>query len=192
MPRQKAETTTKANSSSAKLGFEETLWKAADEQRGHMDAAEYKHVVLGLIFLKYISDAFEEIYDKLLQDEYADPEDRDEYLAENIFWVPKEARWSYLQDNAKKPEIGKLVDDGMAAIEKENPSLKGVLSKDYGRPDLDKTLLGRLIDLIGTIGLGDAVSRSKDILGRVYEYFLGQFASTEGKKAVSFTPLPVL
>jgi len=143
MPRQKAETTTKANSSSAKLGFEETLWKAADEQRGHMDAAEYKHVVLGLIFLKYISDAFEEIYDKLSQDEYADPEDRDEYLAENIFWVPKEARWSYLQDNAKKPEIGKLVDDGMAAIEKENPSLKGVLSKDYGRPDLDKTLLGR-------------------------------------------------
>jgi len=193
MPRQKAETTTKANSSSAKLGFEETLWKAADEQRGHMDAAEYKHVVLGLIFLKYISDAFEEIYDKLLQDEYADPEDRDEYLAENIFWVPKEARWSYLQDNAKKPEIGKLVDDGMAAIEKENPSLKGVLSKDYGRPDLDKTLLGRLIDLIGTIGLGDAASRSKDILGRVYEYFLGQFASAEGKKGGQFyTPTCVV
>ncbi|GFE69004.1 class I SAM-dependent DNA methyltransferase [Chroococcus sp. FPU101] len=191
MPRSKAETP-KANSS-AKLGLEEILWKAADEQRGHMDAADYKHVVLGLIFLKYISDAFEEIYDKLFEDEYANPEDRDEYLAENIFWVPLEARWSYLQSNAKKPEIGKLVDDGMAAIEKENPSLKGVLPKDYGRPDLDKTLLGRLIDLIGTMGLGDAANRSKDILGRVYEYFLGQFASAEGKKGGQFyTPTCVV
>lgn len=191
MPRrQKAET---KNSSSARLGFEETLWKAADEQRGHMDAADYKHVVLGLIFLKYISDAFEEIYNKLKEDEYADPEDRDEYLAENIFWVPFEARWFYLQSNAKKPEIGQLVDDGMVAIEKENPSLKGVLPKDYGRPDLDKTLLGRLIDLISTIGLGDAANRSRDILGRVYEYFLGQFASAEGKKGGQFyTPTCVV
>jgi type I restriction enzyme M protein len=184
MARKKTEAEKASNS--AKLGFEEKLWRAADEQRGHLDAADYKHVALGLIFLKYISDAFGELYDKLSADEYADPEDRDEYLAENIFWVPKEARWSYLQSNAKKPEIGKLVDDGMVAIEKENPSLKGVLPKDYGRPDLDKSLLGRLIDLIGTIGLGDAENRSKDILGKVYEYFLGQFASAEGKKGGQF------
>jgi type I restriction enzyme M protein len=174
------------NNNGAKLGFEETLWLAADKQRGHMDAAEYKHVVLGLIFLKYISDAFGELYDILANQPYANPEDRDEYTADNIFWVPKEARWSYLQANAKQPNIGTLLDEAMDAIEKENPSLKGVLPKDYGKPALDKRLLGELIDLISKIGLGDEENRSKDILGRVYEYFLGQFASAEGKKGGQF------
>lgn len=158
-----------------------------------MDAAEYKHVVLGLIFLKYISDAFQEWYDALKAETDADPEDRDEYTAENVFWVPAKARWAQLQRNAKQPTIGKAIDDAMVAIEKENPSLRGVLSKDYGRPDLDKTRLGELIDLIGTIGLGDRESRSKDILGRVYEYFLGQFADREGKKGGEFyTPRSVV
>ncbi len=193
----------KQTSAGANLGFEAKLWAAADKLRGHMDAAEYKHVVLGLIFLKYISDAFEERH-RLLINATADPqseyyvreeaaryevaEDRDEYTAENIFWVPKEARWSYLQAHAKQPTIGRLIDDAMVAIEKENPSLslKGVLPKDYARPSLDKQRLGELVDLIGTIGLGDAENRSKDILGRVYEYFLGQFASAEGKKGGEF------
>jgi type I restriction enzyme M protein len=170
----------------ANLGFEQQLWQMADKLRGHMDSAEYKHVVLGLIFLKYISDAFQERYEALKKEPHADPEDRDEYTAENVFWVPKVARWPRLQDNAKQPTIGKLIDDAMVAIEKENPSLKGVLSKDYARPSLDKHRLGELIDLIGKIGLGDKESRSKDILGRVYEYFLGQFASAEGKKGGEF------
>jgi len=166
----------------ANLGFEQTLWAAADKLRGNMDAAEYKHVVLGLIFLKYISDAFQEHFDHLKKEPHADPEDRDEYSGENIFWVPKAARWSRLQASAKQPAIGKLIDEAMLAIEKENPSLKGVLPKEYARESLDKHRLGELIDLIGTIGLGDKESRSKDILGRVYEYFLGQFAAAEGKK----------
>ncbi len=188
-------------SKGANLGFEQKLWAAADKLRGHMDAAEYKHVVLGLIFLKYISDAFEErrswlgrqtsdpASDYYLAEEqarYQVLEDRDEYTAENVFWVPKEARWDYIQGKAKQTTIGKVIDDAMVAIEKENPSLKGVLPKDYARPALDKQRLGELIDLIGTIGLGDRESRSKDILGRVYEYFLGQFASAEGKKGGEF------
>ncbi len=176
----------KSNGNGANLGFEQKLWQAADKMRGHMDSAEYKHVVLGLIFLKYISDAFEERRQALLKEQGADPEDRDEYTAENVFWVPKQARWGHLQANAKKPEIGKVLDDAMVAIEKENPQLKGVLPKDYARPALDKQRLGELIDLIGTIGLGDAENRSKDILGRVYEYFLSQFASAEGKKGGEF------
>jgi type I restriction enzyme M protein len=176
----------KKSNNGANLGFEQQLWQMADKLRGHMDAGEYKHVVLGLIFLKYISDAFQERYDALKKELHADPEDRDEYTAENVFWVPKIARWPRLQDNAKQPTIGKLIDDAMVAIEKENPSLKGVLSKDYARPSLDKHRLGELIDLIGKIGLGDKDSRSKDILGRVYEYFLGQFASAEGKKGGEF------
>jgi type I restriction enzyme M protein len=174
------------SSNGAKLGFEQKLWAAADKLRGHMDAAEYKHVVLGLIFLKYISDAFEERHQALLKDKNADPEDRDEYLAENIFWVPKQVRWSFIQGKAKRPEIGTVIDNAMTDIEKTNPQLKGVLSKDYSRPALDKQRLGELIDLIGTIGLGDKENRSKDILGRVYEYFLGQFASAEGKKGGEF------
>ncbi len=170
----------------ANLGFEQKMWQAADKLRGHMDAADYKHVVLGLIFLKYISDAFQERYEKLKKEPHADPEDRDEYAAENIFWVPKKARWVFLQDKAKQTKIGTLTDEAMDAIEKDNPSLKGVLPKDYARESLDKHRLGELIDLIGTIGLGDKESRSKDILGRVYEYFLGQFAAAEGKKGGQF------
>src|SRR5208337_870285 len=170
----------------ANLGFEEKLWAAADKMRGHMDAGEYKHVAIGLIFLKYISDAFQERYDAIKKEPHADPEDRDEYMGHNVFWVPPEARWDKLQAAAKSPEIGKVVDGAMDAIEKENHSLKGVLSKDYARPALDKTRLGELIDLIGTIELvardeaglfGPKDHRSKDLLGRVYEYFLGRFAA---------------
>lgn len=175
------------------LGFEEKLWAAADKMRGHMDSGEYKHVVLGLIFLKYISDAFEEKHAKLTKEDLADPEDKDEYKADNIFWVPKEARWKGLQANAKQPTIGKLIDEAMTSIERENPSLRGVLAKDYSRPSLDKTRLGELIDLIGTIGLGTEEHRSQDILGRVYEYFLGRFASAEGKGGGEFyTPRSVV
>lgn len=177
----------------ANLGFENDLWAAADKMRGHMDSAEYKHVALGLIFLKYISDAFREMQEKLTKEEYADPEDRDEYKAENVFWVPKEARWSFLQNNAKQPTIGKIVDDAMVAIEKDNPVLKGVLPKDYARPALDKQRLGELIDLISNIELRDKENRSRDILGRVYEYFLGKFANAEGKGGGEFyTPRSVV
>lgn len=183
----------KNNSNGANLGFEQTLWKSADKLRNNMDAAEYKHVVLGLIFLKYISDAFSELHESLTKEAGADPEDPDEYLAENVFWVPEVARWKYLQKNAKKPEIGKLIDDAMDAIEKDNSSLKGVLPKNYAREALDKQRLGELIDLIGTIGLGYKENKSKDVLGRVYEYFLGQFASAEGKKGGQFyTPRSIV
>jgi len=177
--------------------LEKQLWKAADKLRKNIDAAEYKHVVLGLIFLKYISDAFEGLYEKLQkgEGEYAgsDPEDRDEYKAENVFFVPPEARWSYLQSKAKQPEIGKFVDNAMDAIEKENPSLKGVLPKVFARGNLDPTSLGGLIDLVGNIALGDVKARSADILGHVFEYFLGQFALAEGKKRGQFyTPRSVV
>jgi type I restriction enzyme M protein len=221
----------KANSS-ANIGFEAKLWQAADKLRSNMDAAEYKHVVLGLIFLKYISDSFEEHHAKLVEGvgEYAgaNPEDSDEYKAENVFWVPPGARWTYLQNSAKQPEIGKIVDDAMVAIERDNPRLKGVLPKEYARPALDKHRLGELIDLIGTIQLtgrdaspqasqkssaeiptdlsdlpmaaetpsrpyGTKSHKSVDLLGRVYEYFLGQFASAEGKKGGQFyTPQSVV
>ncbi len=179
----------------ANLGFERELWQAADAMRSNMDAAEYKHVVLGLIFLKYISDAFEEQRARLEAERAlgADPEDPDEYRAVNSFWVPQEARWAVLQANAKQPTIGKVVDDAMLAIERDNPTLKGVLPKDYAHPRLDKARLGQLIDLVGNIGLGDKANRSKDILGRVYEYFLSQFASAEGKKGGQFyTPRSVV
>src|SRR3989442_48107 len=173
-------------SNGANLGFEDKLWKAVDKMRSNMDAAEYKHVVLGLLFLKYISDAFVEVHEQLKKDPTSDPEDVDEYVSRRVFWVPKEARWDYLAKNAKKPEIGKVVDDAMDAIERDNRSLKGVLVKNYARPGLDKRRLGELIDLVGTIGLGDKENRSKDILGRVSEYFLGQFAAAEGKKGGQF------
>jgi type I restriction enzyme M protein len=175
-------------SNGASLGFEDKLWQAANKLRNNMDAAEYKRVALGLIFLKYISDTFEEKH-QILEAEKAngaDPEDPDEYLMDNIFWVPKEARWSKLQSNARQANIGNLVDDAMIAIERDNPVLKGVLQKIYARPNLDKQRLGDLIDLVGTIGLGDKQNRSLDVLGRVYEYFLGQFASAEGKKGGQF------
>ena len=181
--------------STATIGFEAKLWLAADKLRNNMDAAEYKHVVLGLIFLKYISDTFEEHCAKLIAGEGdcagANPEDPDEYRAENVFWVPSEARWSHLQANAKQPIIGKVVDDAMVAIERDNPRLKGVLPKDYARPALDKHRLGELIDLIATISLtaaseGEKTHRSVDLLGRVYEYFLTRFASAEGKNGGQF------
>ncbi|MBP8042880.1 MAG: SAM-dependent DNA methyltransferase [Bacteroidales bacterium] len=177
--------------------LEKTLWQAADKLRKNMDAAEYKHIVLGLIFIKYISDAFEEMHTKLIDGEGqyagADPEDPDEYRAENVFYVPPQARWNYLLTRAKLPSVGKDVDDAMDAIEKDNATLKGVLPKQYARTNLDRNSLGALIDLIGNIALGDTVSRSKDTLGRVYEYFLGQFALAEGKKGGQFyTPASIV
>jgi type I restriction enzyme M protein len=181
------------NNGRGDLGFEATLWQAADKLRGNLDSGEYKHVVLGLIFLKYISDAFDEARAQVAADPEGEPEDRDEYASRNVFWVPLPARWEFLQAKAKDPDIGKLLDDAMEAIEHDNPRLKSVLPKDYARPALDKRRLGELIDLIGTVGLGDAENRSKDIIGRVYEYFLGQFASAEGKKGGEFyTPRPVV
>src|SRR5438046_4450615 len=193
----RARSTSPSDSNSANIGFEQKLWLAADKLRSNMDAAEYKHVVLGLIFLKYISDSFQEHHAKLIagEGEYAgaNPEDPDEYRAVNIFWVPAASRGTYLQNSAKQPTIGKIVDDAMVAIERDNPRLKGILPKDYARPALDKNRLGELIDLIGTIGLGDKATRSKDILGRVYEYFLSQFARAEGKKGGQFyTPQSVV
>ncbi|MEK7476069.1 MAG: class I SAM-dependent DNA methyltransferase [Candidatus Coatesbacteria bacterium] len=178
-----------AQRTGANLGFEAKLWLAADKLRNNMDAAEYKHVVLGLIFLKYVSDAFEERRQQLVVDKKkgADSEEPDEYRMANVFWVPKEARWPHLLANAKQPSIGRLIDDAMAAIERANKdTLKGVLPRDYGRPSLDKQRLGELMDLIGTITLGDRASRSTDVLGRVYEYFLSEFASAEGKKGGQF------
>ncbi|MEJ5245216.1 MAG: class I SAM-dependent DNA methyltransferase [Bacteroidota bacterium] len=170
--------------------LEKQLWKAADKLRKNIDAAEYKHVVLGLIFLRYISDAFEELHAKLKsgKGEYAgaDPEDKDEYKAENVFYVPEKARWSYLQSRAKQPTIGKEIDEAMDAIEKENPSLKDVLPKVYARGNIDPTSLGGLIDLISNIALGEAKARCADILGHVFEYFLGEFAIAEGKKGGQF------
>ncbi|MDD3195396.1 MAG: class I SAM-dependent DNA methyltransferase [Paludibacter sp.] len=167
--------------------LEKTLWATADKLRNNMDAAEYKHIVLGLIFLKYISDSFEQLHDKLKADKLSDPEDKDEYLAENVFYVPPTARWSYLQhQRAKLPTIGKDIDDAMDAIEKDNPSLKGVLPKDYARPSLDKKRLGELVDLIGNVGFNQPGHNSKDLLGRVYEYFLGMFADAEGKRGGQF------
>lgn len=184
---------TKKEDNGVKLGFEEKLWLAADKLRSNMDASDYKHVVLGLIFLKYISDSFEEKHKELSEDKNSDPEDRDEYLSVNVFWVPKNARWDFLKSNAKDPSIGTLVDDAMLAIEKENLTIKGVLPKDYARPALDKTRLGELIDLFSNIPLGDKHSRSKDILGRVYEYFLGKFAMKEGQNSGQYyTPRSIV
>lgn len=174
--------------------LEKTLWATADKLRNNMDAAEYKHIVLGLIFLKYISDSFIEVYNELITDELSDPEDKDEYMAKNVFFVPSMARWNYLQlERAKLPTIGKDIDDAMEVIEKENPSLKGVLPKDYARPALDKTRLGELIDLIGNVGFTQKGHNSKDILGQVYEYFLGMFADAEGKRGGQFyTPQSIV
>jgi len=183
------------NGSAATLGFEAKLWAAADALRNNMDAAEYKHVVLGLIFLKYISDAFEAKHAELVSQKTkgADPEDPDEYRATSIFWVPKETRWAHLKANAPQPTIGRVVDDAMSAIERDNTSLKGVLPKEYARPGLDKQRLGQLINLVSDIGLGSPADRAKDILGRVYEYFLSKFASAEGKKGGQFyTPSRVV
>jgi type I restriction enzyme M protein len=170
--------------------LEKKLWKAADKLRKNMDAAEYKHVVLGLIFLKYISDAFDELYQKLKEGkgeyEGANPEDKNEYTAGKVFYVPQSSRWTWLQGRAKLTTIGKDVDDAMDAIEKDNPSLRGVLPKVYAQEKLDKQSLGGLIDLVGSAALGTKEAQSKDVLGRVYEYFLGEFALAEGKKGGQF------
>ena len=182
-----------ANNNNADLGLEAQLWAAADKLRGNMEASDYKHVVLGLIFLKYISDAFDAKRAELLTEELADAEDPEEYLAENVFWVPKEARWSHLQATAKQTTIGKNIDDAMLAIEATNASLKGVLPKDYARPALNRVMLGELIDLVSGIGMAREAHRSRDILGRVYEYFLGGFAGAEGKRGGEFyTPRSVV
>jgi type I restriction enzyme M protein len=187
MPKAKQSSTAPTNDG-AIVGYEARLWQMADALRGSMDAAEYKHVVLGLIFLKYISDAFEAQHAQLEVEQVqgADPEDPDEYRALNIFWVPPEARWAHLQAQARQPTIGERVDDAMTGIERDNAALKGVLPKDYARPALDKERLGQLIDLISNIRIGDEASRAKDVLGRIYEYFLSQFASAEGKKGGEF------
>jgi type I restriction enzyme M protein len=199
MPRVKAAAASNSKPARAKknnggdLGFEATLWSAADTLRGSMDASEYKHPVLGLIFLKYISDAFEELHAQLAADRESDPEDRDEYTARNVFWVPPAARWSQIAAQAKSPQIGEIVDKAMIAIEHDNRRLRGVLPKEYARPSLGSTRLGALIDLVNGIGLGDAEARKHDVIGRVYEYFLGRFANAEGKAGGEFyTPRSVV
>jgi len=168
------------------LGYEDKLWLAADKLRGSMDSSEYKHVALGLIFLKYVSDAFEEKYNELVNEDLADPEDQDEYTSENVFWVPKIARWNEIKKYANTAEIGKIIDLAMEAIEKENPSLKGVLNKNYSRPELDKTRLGELVTLFSNLEVGTDKAKEMDMLGRVYEYFLSKFASSEGKGGGEF------
>ncbi|MDD5083336.1 MAG: class I SAM-dependent DNA methyltransferase [Candidatus Moranbacteria bacterium] len=185
------------NNTQKSESFEKILFRSADKLRKNMDAAEYKHIVLGLIFLKYISDSFEELYEKIKLGEGdfagANPEDADEYRAENVFFVPQIARWTFLHTRAKQPTIGKDLDNAMEAIEKENPTLKGILPKVYARPNLDKTALGGLIDLVGNIAIGTEAAKSKDLLGRVYEYFLGEFANAEGKKGGQFyTPKSIV
>jgi type I restriction enzyme M protein len=192
MPKEKTTTRKRARPHQVR-SIEAMLWEAANKLRGSIDAAAYKHVVLGLIFLKYISDAFEAHREKLQSEPYANPEDPDEYRADNIFWVPPEARWSHLQKNARQPNIAELVDQAMEAIERDNPSLKGVLPKEYARLPLDPSRLGQLIDLFSNIRIGGDDNHAHDILGRVYEYFLGQFASAEGKKGGEFyTPRSVV
>ncbi|MBS5936804.1 class I SAM-dependent DNA methyltransferase [Clostridium sp.] len=177
----------------ATIGFEEQLWASADKLRNNMDASEYKHVVLGLIFLKYVSDTFMEKWEELMQDDPDFAEDRDEYLAEGIFWVPENARWNYISEKAKLPEIGSIIDTALDSIEKENDSLRGVLPKNYSRPELDKRILGEIVDLFTNINVGGTIAREKDILGRVYEYFLGKFAANEGKGGGEFyTPKSIV
>ena len=185
---------TKVATKSKELSIEDKLWKTADALRGSMDASEYRNVVLGLIFLKYVSDSFETKYEELVKSDYPeDAEDPDMYLSENIFWVPQDARWSVIQNSAKTPQIGEVIDNAMDEIEKSNDSLRGVLSKNYSSPDLDKTRLGEVVDLISDIKLADSNDKQSDVLGRVYEYFLNQFASSEGKKGGEFyTPRSIV
>ena len=188
-----SETKPTKNGNGANVGFEAELFLAADKLRKNLEPSDYKHVVLGLIFLRHISQAFEAKREALLAEDAGAAEDPDEYLAENIFWVPKDARWSQLQANARQPSIGKLVDDAMLAIEASNPSLKGVLPKEYNRPALDKIMIGELIDLISGISWGEEGEQARDLLGRVYEYFLGGFAGSEGKRGGEFyTPRSVV
>ncbi len=174
------------------MSIETTLFAAADKMWGNMDPGEYKHVALGMIFLRYVSESFQRLHDKLAADEYSDPEDRDEYLAENIFWVPEKARWSYLAKNSKNPEIGVMLDDAMRAIEADNESLKGALPKVYGKESMDRGMLSGLMDLFTNFKLAGN-DEDFDLIGRVYEYFIGEFASAEGKRGGEFhTPKPVV
>ena len=189
----RANTNGTKNGNGSNVGFEAELFLAADKLRGNLEPSEYKHVALGLVFLKYISDAFEAKRAELMKEDEASAEDRDEYKAVNVFWVPQTARWKHLQDNARQPTIGKLVDEAMLAIEAENPSLKGVLPKDYGRPALNSVMIGELIDLFSKIAMHEAKGEAKDILGRVYEYFLSGFAGAEGRRGGEFyTPRSVV
>ena len=176
------------DSRQADLDFAADLFKAADKMRGGLEPSEYKHVALGLIFLKYISEAFQGLHDRLAADEYADPEDPDEYLAENVLWAPEAARWSNIQQNARSDDIGKIIDNAMEAIEANpgNARLKGVLPKNYARPTLDKTMLGELVDLFSNSKMHDGADRARDLLGRVYEYFISGFAGAEGKRGGEF------
>lgn len=177
----------------ATIGFEEQLWASADKLRNNMDASEYKHVVLGLIFLKYVSDTFMEKWEELMEDDPDFAEDRDEYLAEGIFWVPENARWNYIAEKSKLPEIGSIIDEALDSIEKENDTLRGVLPKNYSRPELDKRILGEIVDLFSNINVGGSIAKEKDVLGRVYEYFLGKFAANEGKGGGEFyTPKSIV
>ena len=188
MPATPQRSTPATDSLRSSIGIDESkLWSMADALRGSMDAAEYKHVALGLIFLKYISDAFDERHAAVLAEWGEEAaEDPDEYTAESIFWVPPEARWAHLSANARQPGIGQTVDDAMAGVERDNPALKDVLPKDYARPALDRQRLGQLIDMVGNIAVGDEEARANDVLGRVYEYFLGRFAGAEGKRGGEF------
>ena len=177
------------------LTFEADLFKAADKLRQNVEPSEYKHIVLGLIFLKYVSDAFEAQRAEIAKDQHADQEDPDEYLAANVFWVPPEARWSNLQGKAKSPDIGKHIDDAMDAIERvsSNEKLKGALPRGYARPALNKVMLGELIDLFSKIGMHDGFEKARDLFGRVYEYCLSSFAANEGKRGGEFlTPRSVV
>ena len=176
----------------ADIGFEQQIWSAADKLRGNMDASEYKNVVLGLIFLKYISDKFEDRYQELVEDPYGDEEERDEYTAVNVFWVPKDARWTVVASAAHTPEIGKVIDEAMRQIEAENPKLKGILPKNFARQELDKRRLGEVVDLFTNVKMAEA-GDTRDILGRTYEYCLSKFAEAEGKNAGEFyTPACVV
>lgn len=177
----------------ATIGFEEKLWASADKLRNNMDAAEYKHVVLGLIFLKYVSDTFMEKHKELMEEDEDFAEDIDAYMAEGVFWVPENARWDYIAKHSKQAEIGQIVDNALDLIEKDNDSLRGVLPKNYSRPELDKRILGEIIDLFTNINVGGSIGKEKDVLGRVYEYFLGKFAANEGKGGGEFyTPKSIV
>ena len=177
----------------ATIGFEEKLWASADKLRNNMDAAEYKHVVLGLIFLKYVSDTFMEKHRELMEEDEDFAEDIDAYMAEGVFWVPENARWDYIAKHSKQAEIGQIVDNALDLIEKDNDSLRGVLPKNYSRPELDKRILGEIIDLFTNINVGGSIGKEKDVLGRVYEYFLGKFAANEGKGGGEFyTPKSIV
>ena len=177
----------------ATIGFEEKLWASADKLRNNMDASEYKHVVLGLIFLKYVSDTFMEKHKELMEEDEEFAEDIDAYMAEGVFWVPENARWDYIAKHSKQAEIGQIVDNALDLIEKDNDSLRGVLPKNYSRPELDKRILGEIIDLFTNINVGGSIGKEKDVLGRVYEYFLGKFAANEGKGGGEFyTPKSIV